>query len=77
MDLSKLFLTTWIYYHPPQKEWVVGKLHTSPIPKIFLYLLCLKVSISTSNNPSEWGPANPDSTNISWGLQGMMEYKLW
>ena len=42
--LYKLCLMTLTYSKPPSVVLVVGKLQTSPTPKMFSNLLCYKVS---------------------------------
>jgi len=55
---------------------VVGRLQTSPKPKMFLYLLCLNVSLSTSNKKLDSFVAKPDSTKLACGFPGGRVYKL-
>lgn len=52
----------------------MGKLLTSPTPKILGYLVCYKVSWSTSKNP--FSAAKPASFNLLSILPGIIEYNL-
>lgn len=46
-----LLVTTGAYEKTAAAFFPVGKLHTSPIPKTFLNLICCKEFISTSRKP--------------------------
>jgi len=50
--------------YPAQKVLEVGRLQTSPNPKIFLYFLCYNVSGSTSSKLFDYLFAKPASTKF-------------
>lgn len=69
--ISRLFLTTWTCWKPPKNVLVVGRLLTSPIPKMLLYFLCWRVWWSTFRKPSS--APKPASTKFSCGFAGINE----